>query len=178
MANTFLHAQGINVGKSLVEKDMAGHRAAHPGQGRKHGAARSSCRSTPSWRSISQANAPSHAYGVDAIPADGMILDVGSQSIERIKGAIDDAPTLVWNGPFGAFEMPPFERATVEVARYAAARTKAGKLSLSGRRRRHRRGAEYRGRRRPFHLCVHSRRRLPGVDGRQGLAGVEVLRQK
>ena len=79
------------------------------------------------------ANAPSHAYGVDAIPADGMMLDVGEQSIERVKGAIDDAATLVWNGPMGAFEMHPFEKATVEIARYAAARTRAGKLiSVAG----------------------------------------------
>jgi 3-phosphoglycerate kinase len=62
-----------------------------------------------------------------------MVLDVGSQSIERIKGAIDDAATLVWNGPLGAFEMPPFDAGTVDVARYAAARTKAGKLiSVAG----------------------------------------------
>ena len=74
-----------------------------------------------------------HAYGVDALPADGMILDVGGQSVERIRGAIDDAATLVWNGPLGAFEMHPFERATVEIARYVAARTKAGKLvSVAG----------------------------------------------
>ena len=46
-----------------------------------------------------------HAYGLDAIPADGMILDVGPQSIARINAAIDDAATLVWNGPLGAFEM-------------------------------------------------------------------------
>jgi phosphoglycerate kinase len=70
---------------------------------------------------------------VDAIPAEGMILDLGEQSIERIKGAIDEAATLVWNGPMGAFEMPPFEKATVEIAKYAAAHTKTGKLvSVAG----------------------------------------------
>jgi phosphoglycerate kinase len=80
-----------------------------------------------------QANAPSHAYGFDAIPPDGMVLDIASQSIERIKGAIDDAATLVWNGPLGAFEMRPFDAGTVTVARYAAERTKAGKLiSVAG----------------------------------------------
>ena len=79
------------------------------------------------------ANAPSHAYGLDAIPADGMILDVGPQSIARIHAAIDDAATLVWNGPLGAFEMPPFDRGTVAAARHAAERTKAGKLvSVAG----------------------------------------------
>src|SRR5207342_2246836 len=72
-----------------------------------------------------QANAPSHAYGFDAIPPDGMVLDVASQSIERIKGAIDDAATLVWNGPLGAFEMSPFDHGTVAIARYAADRTRS-----------------------------------------------------
>jgi phosphoglycerate kinase len=80
-----------------------------------------------------QANAPAFAYGLDAIPGDGMILDVGPQSIERIKGAIDDAATLVWNGPLGAFELPPFDQGTVTIARYAAEHTKTHKLvSVAG----------------------------------------------
>jgi len=79
------------------------------------------------------ANAPSHAYGLDAIPAEGMILDVGPQSIERIHAAIDDAATLVWNGPVGAFEMTPFDHGTVVAAKHAAQRTKLGKLvSVAG----------------------------------------------
>jgi phosphoglycerate kinase len=132
MANTFLHAQGLNVGKSLVEKDMAG-----TAQRIMEKAEAKNCAIILPIDAIVafhfEANAPSHAYGVDAIPADGMILDIGSQSMERVKGAIDDARTLVWNGPFGAFELPPFERATVETARYAAERTKAGKLiSVAG----------------------------------------------
>jgi phosphoglycerate kinase len=62
-----------------------------------------------------------------------MILDVGPRSIERIHAAIDDAATLVWNGPLGAFELAPFDRGTVLAARHAAARTKAGKLvSVAG----------------------------------------------
>jgi 3-phosphoglycerate kinase len=65
--------------------------------------------------------------------ADGMILDVGPQSIARIHAAIDDAATLVWNGPLGAFEMTPFDRGTVVSARHAAERTKAKKLiSVAG----------------------------------------------
>jgi phosphoglycerate kinase len=80
-----------------------------------------------------EANAPSHAYGVDAIPAEGMMLDVGAQSIERVKGALDEASTLVWNGPMGASELHPFEKATMDIAKYAAARTKSGKLvSVAG----------------------------------------------
>src|SRR5882757_1294313 len=107
MANTFLHARGINVGKSLVEKDLAGtaRRILDKAEG-------AGCAIILPVDAIVAfhfaAHAPSHAYGVDAIPSDGMMLDIGSQSIERVKGAIDDASTLVWNGPFGAFELHPF----------------------------------------------------------------------
>jgi phosphoglycerate kinase len=132
MANTFLHAQGVGIGKSLAEKDLA----------------------ATALRIIEKANAancaiilpvdavvafhfaahaPSHAYGLDAIPPEGMILDVGPQSIERIRAAIDDAATLVWNGPLGAFELPPFDRGTVAAAKHAAARTREKKLiSVAG----------------------------------------------
>jgi phosphoglycerate kinase len=132
MANTFLHAQGIKVGKSLHEKDMAdtARRILEKAE------AKGCAIILPVDAVVAyhfEANTPSHAYGVDAIPAEGMMLDVGEQSIERIKGAIDEAATLVWNGPMGAFEMHPFERATVAIAKYAAARTKAGKLvSVAG----------------------------------------------
>ena len=95
--------------------------------------ARSFCRWMPLSRSTSPPTPPSHAYGLDAIPSDGMILDVGPQSIARIHAAIDDAATLVWNGPLGAFEMTPFDRGTMVAAKHAAARTKAGKLiSVAG----------------------------------------------
>jgi phosphoglycerate kinase len=132
MANTFLHAQGIKVGKSLHEKDMAdtARRILEKTE------AKGCAIILPVDAVVAyhfEANTPSHAYGVDAIPAECMMLDVGEQSIERIKGAIDEAATLVWNGPMGAFEMHPFERATVAIAKYAAARTKAGKLvSVAG----------------------------------------------
>jgi phosphoglycerate kinase len=132
MANTFLHAQGISVGKSLVEKDMAdtARRILNKAE-TGHCAIILPVDAIVAARF--EANAPSHAYGVDAIPTDGMVLDVGEQSIERVKGAIDEAATLVWNGPMGAFELHPFEKATIEIARYAADRTKAGKLvSVAG----------------------------------------------
>jgi phosphoglycerate kinase len=132
MANTFLHAQGINVGKSLVEKDLAdtARRILDKAEG-------AGCAIILPIDAVVAfhfaANAPSHLYGVDAIPADGMMLDIGDQSVDRIKGALDDAATLVWNGPVGAFELQPFEKATTALARYAAARTKAGKLiSVAG----------------------------------------------
>jgi phosphoglycerate kinase len=132
MANTFLHAQGINVGKSLVERDLAdtARRILDKAEG-------AGCAIILPVDAVVAfhfaANAPSHLYGVDAIPADGMMLDIGDQSVERIKGALDDAATLVWNGPVGAFELQPFDKATVALARYAAARTKTGKLvSVAG----------------------------------------------
>ena len=132
MANTFLHAQGVGVGKSLAEKDLA------PTALRiieKANAANCAIILPVDAVVAAQfaANAPSHAYGLDAIPSDGMILDVGPQSIARIHAAIDDAATLVWNGPLGAFEMTPFDRGTVVAAKHASARTKAKKLiSVAG----------------------------------------------
>src|SRR5947209_6254500 len=132
MANTFMSAQGVKVGKSLAEKDMAETARRILAK-----AEDANCAIILPVDAIVafhfEANAPSHAYGLDAIPSGGMILDVGPQSIERIKAAVDDAATLVWNGPLGAFEMPPFDRGTVTVARCAAERTQAGKLvSVAG----------------------------------------------
>jgi phosphoglycerate kinase len=132
MANTFIYAQGFGVGKSLAEKEMAETARRIMAK-----AEEVNCAIVLPIDGIVafhfQAQAPSHAYGLDAIPRDGMVLDIGPQSIERVKAAIDDAATLVWNGPVGAFEMPPFDIATVVLARYAAERTRAGKLvSVAG----------------------------------------------
>ena len=132
MANTFLHAQGIAVGKSLAEKDLAGTALKIIEK-----ATASNCAIIlPVDATVAfhfAANSPSHAYGLDAIPPEGMILDVGPQSTVRIQAAIDDAATLVWNGPLGAFEMTPFDRGTVLAARHAAERTKAKRLiSVAG----------------------------------------------
>src|SRR5438270_12401613 len=132
MANTFLHAQGVKIGKSLAEKDMAPTALKIVAK-----AAKANCAIILPVDAVVahhfEANAPSHAYGLDAVPADGMILDVGPQSIARIHAAIDDAATLVWNGPLGAFEMTPFDRGTMVSARHAAGRTRAKKLiSVAG----------------------------------------------
>ncbi len=127
MANTFLHAQGVGIGKSLAEKDLADTARAILDE-----AGRAGCSiilpvdATVAWHF--QANAPHQGYGLDAIPADGMILDVGPQSIERVNAAINDAATLVWNGPLGAFELSPFDTGTMAAARHVAERVKAGKL--------------------------------------------------
>jgi phosphoglycerate kinase len=132
MANTFLHAQGVGVGKSLCEKDLAATALRIVEK-----AVTANCAIILPVDAVVafkfEANTPSHAYGLDAVPEDGMILDVGPQSIERINAAINDAATLVWNGPLGAFEMTPFDAGTVAAAKHAAERTKAGKLiSVAG----------------------------------------------
>jgi phosphoglycerate kinase len=132
MANTFLHAQGVGIGKSLAEKDLAATALRIIDK-----ANTANCAIILPVDAVVAfqfaANAPSHAYGLDAIPAEGMILDVGPRSIARINAAIDDAATLVWNGPLGAFEMTPFDRGTMLAAKHAAERTRAGKLiSVAG----------------------------------------------
>ena len=132
MANTFLHAIDIGIGRSLAERDLA------PVAQRIIDAARdTNCAIILPVDAVVasefKAGAPHHTYGIDAIPGDGMILDVGSQSIERINAAISDAGTLVWNGPLGAFELSPFDQGTVAAARHAAERTRAGRLvSVAG----------------------------------------------
>ncbi len=132
MANTFLLAQGFGVGKSLAEADLV-DTARHI----LRTAEDAKCAIILPVDGIVakefKAGAENHDYGIDAIPADGMILDIGPLSIDRVRSAIDDAHTLVWNGPLGAFEISPFDIATVAAAKHAAARTKAGKLvSVAG----------------------------------------------
>lgn len=132
MANTFLAAQGHDVGKSLCEHDLADTARSIMAK-----AESANCAiilpvdAVVAWHFA--ADAPHQTYGVDAIPHDGMMLDVGPLSVDRINAAISDASTLVWNGPLGAFELHPFDAATVSAAKHAAKRTKQGKLvSVAG----------------------------------------------
>ena len=79
------------------------------------------------------ANAPNSTLALTEMDPEGMILDIGPRSVARVNAAIDEAATLVWNGPVGAFEMHPFDKGTVAIAQYVAARTKAGSLvSVAG----------------------------------------------
>jgi phosphoglycerate kinase len=132
MANTFLHAQGINVGKSLCEKDLAptAQRILEKAEAAKCAVI------LPVDAIVAHefvAHAPWHTCGLDAVPKDAMILDIGPKSVDRVRSAFDDAATVVWNGPLGAFELAPFDRGTVQAARHAAGRTRDGKLiSVAG----------------------------------------------
>ncbi|GJD95536.1 phosphoglycerate kinase [Methylobacterium iners] len=132
MANTFLHAQGKAVGKSLCEKDLADTALRIL-----NAASAAKCRIILPVDAVVasefKANAPHETVGVDAVPDPGMILDAGPASVAEINAAIDAAATLVWNGPLGAFELTPFDAATVAAARHAAERTRAGRLvSVAG----------------------------------------------
>ena len=132
MANTFLNAQGKAVGKSLCEKDLAGTAIRILAAAEKAG-----CRIILPVDAVAasafKAHAPHETVSADAVPEDSMILDAGPKSVAEIDAAIDTAKTLVWNGPLGAFELPPFDVATVAAAKYAAGRTRAQKLvSVAG----------------------------------------------
>ncbi|MEZ2333925.1 phosphoglycerate kinase [Mesorhizobium sp. RCC_202] len=132
MANTFLAARGTDVGKSLCEHDLAGTAKQIMIE-----AAEAGCAIIlPTDGVVAKefkAGAASQTVAIADVPADGMILDVGEKTVQSVNDWIDRAATLVWNGPLGAFEIEPFDRATVAAARHAAARTKAGKLvSVAG----------------------------------------------
>src|ERR671921_361840 len=132
MANTFLYATGLGIGRSLAERELAETALRIVDKARDAGCA-IILPVDAVVASEFKAGAPHHTYGVDAIPSDGMILDVGSQSVDRVNAAINDAATLVWNGPLGAFEHAPFDQGTVGAARHAAARTRDKKLvSVAG----------------------------------------------
>jgi phosphoglycerate kinase len=127
MANTFLAAQGKPVGKSLAEHELAG--TARDILAKAATAGREIV--LPVDAVVAQkfaANAPSRVVGVDGIGPDDMILDIGPRSIEHVVSVLARVKTLVWNGPFGAFELEPFDNGTVEVAEAAAELTAAGKL--------------------------------------------------
>ncbi|MGL4487868.1 MAG: phosphoglycerate kinase [Rhizobiaceae bacterium] len=132
MANTFLAAKGVNVGKSLCEHDLA----ATAKQIMIEAAAAGCAIVLPDDGVVARefkANADNEVVDVNAIPSDAMMLDVGPKSVEAVGEWIKKANTLVWNGPLGAFEIEPFDKATVSAARLAAKETKAGTLvSVAG----------------------------------------------
>jgi phosphoglycerate kinase len=132
MANTFLAAQGKSIGKSLAEPDLAATaREILAAADRRH------CEIVlPTDAVVAQAleaHATSQIVPIAAVPADAMILDLGPRSVELVISALARAKTLLWNGPVGAFEIEPFDTATIEIAEAAAELTAAGKLlSIAG----------------------------------------------
>jgi phosphoglycerate kinase len=132
MANTFLFAQGKKIGKSLAEADLLG--TARDIMAKAKSAKRDIV--LPVDVVVAEkfeAHAPSRVIDVDKVGANDMILDIGPRSVEQVVSVLARAKTLVWNGPFGAFEMEPFDNGTVEVAEAAAELSEAGKLvSVAG----------------------------------------------
>jgi len=128
LANTFLFAQGVAVGASLCEHDLADTARGILADAEKRG-----CEVLLPVDGVVaekfEAGAPSETVAIDAVPEDRMILDFGPKSIAALEASLADCRTLVWNGPLGAFEVPPFDAATVAVARKAAALTGAGQLT-------------------------------------------------
>jgi phosphoglycerate kinase len=133
MANTFLHARGVDVGKSLCEKDLAATAEAILDKAEEAGCTIHLPYDVVVAKEFA-ANPPSvRTCNVHEVAADEMILDVGPAAVEALGDAIKNCRTLVWNGPLGAFEIAPFDTATVALARIAAALTKDGSLvSVAG----------------------------------------------
>jgi phosphoglycerate kinase len=132
MANTLLFAAGKQVGKSLCEREMVGAAREILAKAKGAGCALVLPVDAVVAREF-KANAATEIVDIDHVPADGMILDVGPKSVAEIGRRLGECRTLVWNGPLGAFETPPFDAGTVAVARRAAELTQAGKLlSVAG----------------------------------------------
>ncbi len=170
MANTFLVAKGVEVGKSLAERDMADTARDILAK-----AATAGCTiHLPVDIVVARefkAGADSETLEVSKCPADAMILDAGPKTVAALAAVFDTCRTLIWNGPLGAFEIAPFDAATNAAAARAAALTKAGKLiSVAG-------GGDTvaalnkAGAAEDFTFISTAGGRVPGMDGGQGPAG-------
>jgi phosphoglycerate kinase len=132
MANTFLAAQGKNVGKSLAEHDLVQAARAILAKAAEKGREIVLPVDAVVTQQF-QPHAPSRVVDVNQVGAGDMILDIGPRSVEHVVSVLARSKTLVWNGPFGAFEMEPFDNGTIEVAEAAAELTQAGRLvSVAG----------------------------------------------
>ena len=132
MANTLLFARGVKVGRSLCERDMADEARRLLGFARER-----NCRVLLPKDAVAApelaAGTTSRTVAIEAVPDDAMILDIGPKTVAAIAAALEAARTLIWNGPLGAFETPPFDRGTVAIAKKAAELTRAGRLlSVAG----------------------------------------------
>lgn len=133
MANTFLFAKGVEIGKSLCERDMADTARAILQKAETE----TGCRIVLPMDAVVarefKEGAESEIVPIRDVPADAMILDLGPASATLIEDAMEGCNTVLWNGPLGAFEIRPFDKATTSVARWVAQRTKDGKfLTVAG----------------------------------------------
>lgn len=132
MANTFLNARGVYVGASLCEHDLADTVRRIEAKAQAAG-----CKILLPVDGVIaakiEAGASSETIAIDAVPSGMMILDVGPESVAALNARLADCKTLLWNGPLGAFEVPPFDAGTVAIAREAGRLTQAGGMvSVAG----------------------------------------------
>ena len=133
MANTFLAARGINVGKSLAEHELTGDANAIFDRAEEAGCTIHLPYDVVVAKEFAPNPSTMRTCNVHEVGPDEMILDVGPAAVEALADVLKTCRTLVWNGPLGAFETPPFDAATVALAKTAAALTKEGSLvSVAG----------------------------------------------
>ena len=131
MANTFLAARGVKIGRSLVEAEMLDQARAIE----KTATAKGCTIVLPVDALVAEkfgAGQSAQTVAIDHIPADRMMLDIGPASVANIEAKLKTCRTIVWNGPMGAFEIPPFDSGTVAVAKAVAALTRDGTLVSIG----------------------------------------------
>ena len=142
MANTFLFARGQGGRQVALREGSRRHRALDRRRRPRRPSAASCCRSTrPSPRN-SRRTRRARVVDVDHVADDEMILDIGPKSIVAVEEVLGEIKTLVWNGPFGAFETPPFDAATMAIAQDRRAPDQGGQADVGRRRRRHGRRAQ------------------------------------
>jgi len=132
MANTFLHAKGVDLKASLCEKDMADQARAIMDTAAKH-----KCRILLPldgvWADQFADGTPHGTCPIESVPEGKMVLDIGAHSIDALKSELESAKTIVWNGPLGAFEISPFDAGTKELAKFVAEKTRSGDIiSVAG----------------------------------------------
>jgi phosphoglycerate kinase len=133
MANTFLAARGVDVGKSLCEHELTGEANSIFDRADEAGCTIHLPYDVVVAKEFAPSPASMRTVNVHEVQTDEMILDVGPAAVEALADVLKTCRTLVWNGPLGAFETPPFDAATVALAKTAAALTKEGSLvSVAG----------------------------------------------
>ncbi len=170
MANTFLAAQGHDVGKSLQEKDLHATALEILKTAQEKGCDIVLPKDVVVAKTFA-ANVPTEVVGVDAIPADSMALDVGPATVAAFIKRLPEIKTIIWNGPLGAFETKPFDASTNELAEAIAKATDEGKIVSVGGGGDTVSALKLAGVHAPHELSLQRRRRLPGMDGRQDPAG-------
>lgn len=128
MANTFLYAQGVDIGGSLAEKDMADTAREILAEAEAKGCDILLPVDVVVATEVKPGAAARTVKTGEALSTEDKILDAGPDTVARLNAAIDGSKTLIWNGPLGVFEVPPFDAATVAAAKHVAERTKAGAL--------------------------------------------------